>query len=371
MMIVRGAMMKKVLLASLALLLLAFFALPAMASLQSDNTLVYQLGSSYYFTDLSYGGNAHRLFQPPSNDPIGQPPQDTPPDLWWNNNRSPLAGDGFPNYVPSPGGSAAGEGFDIEGVFWRYVGGVNNELRVWVVTSVQPYDTSQSLDGADYTIDHTTYHYALGDVFINRDYGSTGGSTGTLVGGYDYALLSFDQDHPNESYTPGWSGDDRHAGDLVSLSSDDTLFGINGPYSYAGASHTPIPGLTYPWAVNAEGNDPGAALVDGTHNLLYQEVNTDLVQQLDDYGSGQTLSDTNNLPTYIYFFDVFVDVDLTQYLDYLSDPGAWHVTVQCGNDLSNGSGGPGGADGQVPVPGALILGIIGAGLIGLRRRMKG
>ena len=125
--------MKKAL-GAMAVLLLC--AAPAMADLTVAD-LVTPDGSHFNINGLeSYpdSGNPLRLFEPPSSDPVGGPPP-VPTDTWWHNNRSPLAGSGYPDYVPSPGENAAGEAFDIEGLFWDYDAGT---LQVWVVTSIGP-----------------------------------------------------------------------------------------------------------------------------------------------------------------------------------------------------------------------------------------
>jgi len=351
--------MKKVLLASLALLLLAFFALPAMATVSQVTSLVTTDGSSYFITGLNYSdGTPVRLFQPPSNDPIGQPPLDTPPDLWWHNNRSTLVGDGYPSYVPSPGYSAAGETFDIEGVFWTYSSG---QLNVWVVTSIAPQDpnhvdsngTVVPLNGAEYN----NNHYLMGDVFVNTDGDDP----------YDYALISFGNSAPNTGDdgvgNQSWSNvTTRDAGDLAVLDGNEDLYGINGPSSYA--NHDPIPGEANPWAV-----EHPDVFGDTSHNLVYQEITGSVVEGLDGSLSA-------GLPTYVYLFTVTGLSWGTSELTWLSVPNpnedevtpGFHVTVQCGNDEGGNPDGQGG--GQIPAPGALILGIIGAGLVGLRRRMK-
>lgn len=341
--------MKKVLLVSLALLALAFFALPAMATVTQVSNLVTPDSGHYDINGLFYAGGAPiRLFEPPDVPPA---PNGNPPDtslLWGNNNTSPLNGPGYPNYLPSPG-SAGGEAFDIEGLIWRYNPG-NNNLMVWVVSSVPPQDSTNGFNGVPWEGNH----YLVGDVFIN----TTGGSS------YNYALISFGNDAPNtapgdnEAGHGAWAGSNRNAGDLVALDGDETLYGINGPNGYE--FNTTIQGEANPWAVM----NPDDIVSDP--NLVYQELTeTDSpgIEALDDPRWGSLTG-----PTFVSFFDVFVDLSTTE-LDNLMNPNAWHVSVQCGNDEAGGSSGPGGG-GEVPVPGALILGIIGAGLVGLRRRMK-
>ena len=338
--------MKRALLAILAML---FLAVPAMADWSGSNpvsTIVYANGAHWEFYELeTYAGSGSplRLFEPPgTTNPDGSPDTST----WAHNNTSPI--EALPGtYVPSPSGTADGESFDIEGLFWDYDADTNT-LDAWVVTSIDP-------DGNTYA----GYDYHLGDVFLDTD----------NDGAYEYALLSFgtapglssDHDVANTvAVSDSWTGTGRDAGDIVDLGTSYDDYRINGPRSYDGLSSAELDVIDQagPWAV--EGTT-GSFTLEDDGTLEYQYVTGSVVDDLDNdpLASGQG--------TYIYHWEVTVDLD--DAIDYLSIPGAFHVTVQCGNDAGDNGGGPGGG-GDIPAPGALILGILGAGLVGLRKRMR-
>jgi len=362
--------MKKVLLASLALLLLAFFALPAMATFSEVDTLASADGATGAFINTRAGNiaplyysdgvtrvNLFRPFVVPWNPPADPTSVPVSPPIWWDNNRSRIfdpASSGYPDGVPSPAHQASGEMFDIEGVFWQQ--NASGNLNVWVVTSVGP-------DGRVYG--GNTYH--LGDVFINTDF-SNDGSLPT----YEYALLSFDANPGRtHSYAPwsdgvdAWDGANRDAGELVALGTTPDLYGINGPNSYR--NYPGVVADANPWAA-----ENGASGSSSTLYWDYVNTNDGLVVDVDTLDGSHAVNDGtfDGRGTYIYFWDVAVPWtwDAT-ILNALSVSGSFHVTVQCGNDLAGNPRGSGGG-GQIPAPGALILGIIGAGLVGLRRRMK-
>ncbi len=319
---------------------LVFLAAPAMAGF-SAGSLVTE------YTDVSgdhwlINGTDITLFEPVSPySPSG--PGD---DLWSNNNMSPVDYPGVsPSYVPSPGNRydyAIGERSDLEGLFFDYNASSGN-LKVRLVSSTGP-------DG--FTYRNCAYH--LGDVFLSVDGGA-----------WDYALLGFGAmpglagDHAVWSdlvHAPWGTSNDREAGSLATLDGDSVLYGINGPHSWAGNSS--IASLVGPWAVNnpdiAYGND-----------LVYQEILDSSGITERDFASGPPgyppSGDNHN--TYVYLWDVMLpEVGL--------DPLAFdfHVTLQCGNDLLNG-GSPGGGN-QVPLPGALVMGLVGVALVNVLGRKR-
>ena len=344
--------MKKALGAMAVLLLLAA---PAMATFNPVSNIVTLSGDGnhWLFNGLNYNdtSNPLRLFEP-----AGTTNSDGSPDLsiWTHNNSSPIAGSGYPDYVPSPAyPGSVGESFDIEGLFWEY-NADTDIFQVWVVTSIAP-------DGTVYGAYDNHYH--LGDVFINTDDNMSTGAEG-----YEYALLGFNAD---PGYTAAdnmvwgvggdsWGGAGRDAGALVALGSGSDLYGINGPNSYA--SYPEVTDDTNPWA----GEELGTTL--SGNQLDFQHVTGTLVDNLDNN------PDASGQGTYIYHWSVTLDLGtgdaLDDVLELMSIPGAFHVAVQCGNDAADNGGGPGGGN-DIPAPGALILGILGAGLVGLRRRMRG
>lgn len=326
---------------------LMLFAAPAMAGFLNDNTLALQSGTTnnWLLDAKDTGGNFIKLFKPPTSHSSGSPP---PSGLWGQNNDSPVPYS--VGYVPSPGVND-GEKFDIEAVFFAYTALTDN-LQVWCITSIGP--NGSAYGGAQ---------YHLGDVFI--DVGADGGGT------YDYALLSFGTkpgltaQNPvyddKSTTTNNWqTSNSRDAGELVTLSgSADNLYEINGPSSYNDNNpgyDTTIETMVNPWAVNT----PQTVTTTGV--LKWQEITDSDLEDLDNAGAP--------LPTYVYYWEATIS-GLESYMADWEEDMLFHVTVQCGNDESPGNGVDPGGGGRIPAPGALILGVIGAGLVGLRRRMRG